>query len=380
MPTRRSRPFTVFNVVAARPNFPKVAPIDRAMRARPDRFRPVLVHTGQHYDFPMSDVFLRDLGMPAPDHHLGIGSGNHGEQTAEALKRFEALLLDKRPDLVLVVGDVNSTLACALAASKLCIPVAHVEAGLRSFDRSMPEEINRVVTDVLSDLLFVTEPAGLAHLKREGFAKKSVHLVGDVMIDALRLVLPVARASGVRAGMGLQHGEFALLTMHRPANVDDRARLARLLDGIEEVAGKIPVVFPVHPRTAKRLEEFGLADRLRGMRGLLAIEPLGYVDFLSLLDAARFAVTDSGGVPEECTFLGVPCLTLRGTTERPATVKHGINVLVDDSRKKLVAAASRVLKTSGKRKAPPRGWDGKAAGRIVDIVYRFLRARAESAA
>lgn len=365
-------PFTVFNVVAARPNFPKVAPIDRAMRARPKLFRPVLVHTGQHYDFPMSDAFLRDLKLPSPDHHLGIGSGHHGEQTAEALRRFEALLMKKRPDAVLVVGDVNSTLACALAAAKLCIPVAHVEAGLRSFDRTMPEEINRVVTDVLSDLLFVTEPAGVAHLRREGYAKPKIHLVGDVMVDALRLVLPAARAAGKPAALGFADRGYAILTMHRPANVDDRARLERILAGIEAVATKIPVVFPVHPRTAKRLEEFGLRDRLRAAKGLTMIEPQGYVDFLSLLDGARFAITDSGGIPEECTYLGIPCLTLRDTTERPATVKHGINHLVDDDAKKLLRTAAKILAGPAKRKSAPKGWDGKAADRIVGVLAKFL--------
>ncbi len=371
-----ARPFTVFNVVAARPNFPKVAPIDRAMRARPERFRPVLVHTGQHYDYPMSDAFLKDLGLPAPDHHLGIGSGTHGEQTAEALKRFELLLLAEKPDLVLVVGDVNSTLACALAAAKLSIPVAHVEAGLRSFDRAMPEEINRVVTDVLSDLLFVTEKIGVDHLKREGYDSKKVHLVGDVMIDALSIVLPTARKNGPPAAAGVAGTDYAILTMHRPANVDDPKRLTRLLDGIEKVAAKIPVVFPVHPRTAKRFEELKLLARVRQIQGLRRLDPLGYTDFLALLDGARFAITDSGGIPEECTYLGIPCLTLRNTTERPATVAHGINVLVDDSAKKLVANATRILKSKAARKKPPKGWDGRAAQRIVDVLWKFLAKRA----
>ncbi|HVO31763.1 MAG TPA: UDP-N-acetylglucosamine 2-epimerase (non-hydrolyzing) [bacterium] len=373
-------PFTVFNVVAARPNFPKVAPIERAMRARPDVFRPVLVHTGQHYDYPMSDAFLKDLGMPAPDHHLGVGSGNHGEQTAEALKRFEALLLAHKPDMVLVVGDVNSTLACALAASKLHIPVAHVEAGLRSFDRTMPEEINRVVTDVLSDLLFVTEPVGVKHLKREGFAKSSVFLPGDVMIDALNIVLPKAREEKKYASLGLARLGYAILTMHRPGNVDDRARLTRILAGLKDVCARIPVVFPVHPRTAKRLEEFGLWEEVRGISNLHLLEPQGYVDFLSLLDGARFAITDSGGVPEECTFLGIPCLTLRNTTERPATIAHGINHLVDDDRKKLVREATKILAAKPARKKPPRGWDGHAADRIVRVIERFLTARAKKTA
>ncbi len=388
--SRRSGPFTVFNVVAARPNFPKVAPIDRAMRARPGRFRPVLVHTGQHYDDAMSDAFLRDLGLPAPDHHLGVGSGSHAEQTAEAMRRFEALVLRERPDLVLVVGDVNSTLACAIAAAKCGVPVAHVEAGLRSFDRTMPEEINRVVTDVVADLLFVTERAGVRNLRREGIGEGSrsrsrkgvarggwrpeVHRVGDVMVDALVWARPRAAAMGVPGRLGLA-GDYALLTMHRPANVDDRGRFTRLLDGIERVAALVPVVFPVHPRTAKRIVEHGLENRFSSIRGLTRVEPLGYLEFLSLLDGCRFAITDSGGIPEECTFLGIPCLTLRETTERPDTVTHGINVLVGDSAVRLLREARRILRSSRARRRPPRGWDGRAAERTVEAIERFLRRR-----
>lgn len=368
-----SRRFTIFNVVAARPNFPKVAPIDRALRERSDRFRSVLVHTGQHYDFAMSDAFIQDLGMPTPEHHLGVGSGSHGEQTAEALRRFELLLLADRPDLVLVVGDVNSTLACALACSKIGVPVAHVEAGLRSFDRSMPEEVNRIVTDVLSDLLFVTEPVGVRYLRKEGVPASRIHLVGDVMIDTLRASLPKARALGVAKGLGVK-GPYAVLTMHRPANVDDPERLARLLDIVESTSKLVPIVFPVHPRTKKRLEETALGARLADDR-VHVVEPQGYLRFLSLLDGAQLAITDSGGVPEECTFLGIPCITLRETTERPLTIEHGINTLVGASEKKAVAAVKRALARKGKRKTPPRGWDGRTAERIVKVIERFLDAR-----
>ena len=379
--SRTSRRFTVFNVVAARPNFPKVAPIDRAMRARPDRFRSVLVHTGQHYDFAMSDAFIQDLGMPAPEHHLGVGSGSHAEQTAEALKRFEALLVADRPDLVLVVGDVNSTLACALACSKVGVPVAHVEAGLRSFDRAMPEEVNRIVTDVLSDLLFVTEPVGVRYLRAEGIARSKIHLVGDVMIDTLRTSLPRARELAIaKSELGLGDTPYAVLTMHRPANVDDPARLARLLDLVDAVSKLVTVVFPVHPRTKKRLDETGLAARLATNPLVRSVEPLGYLRFLSLLDGAALAITDSGGVPEECTFLGIPCLTLRETTERPLTVEHGINTLVGDSVKKAIPAAKKALARKGKRKAPPRGWDGKTAARIVKVIEKFLAVRARAGA
>ena len=375
----KSRPFTVFNVVAARPNFPKVAPIDRAMRARPDRFRSVLVHTGQHYDFAMSDAFIQDLGMPAPEHHLGVGSGSHAEQTAEALKRFELLLLADRPDLVVVVGDVNSTLACALACSKVGVPVAHVEAGLRSFDRAMPEEVNRIVTDVLSDLLFVTEPVGVRYLRAEGVSKSKIHLAGDVMIDTLRASLPRAREMAVaKKEFALGDAPYAVLTMHRPANVDDPKRLARLLDLVDAAAKLVTIVFPVHPRTKKRLEETGLAARLAANANVRLVEPLGYLRFLSLLDGAALAITDSGGVPEECTFLGIPCITLRETTERPLTVEHGINTLVGDSAKKAIPAVKKALARKGTRKAPPRGWDGKAALRILKVIERFLAARRRS--
>lgn len=373
------RRFTVFNVVAARPNFPKVAPIDRAMRES-DRFRSVLVHTGQHYDFAMSDAFIQDLGMPAPEHHLGIGSGSHGEQTAEALKRFELLLLADRPDMVLVVGDVNSTLACALACSKIGVPVAHVEAGLRSFDRAMPEEVNRIVTDVLSDLLFVTEPVGVRFLRKEGVAKSKIHLVGDVMIDTLRATLPKAREIAIAKELGVATAPYAVLTLHRPANVDDPARLAKLVGLVESAARLVPVVFPVHPRTRKRLEETGLAGRVAASSRVRMIEPLGYLRFLSLLDGAALAITDSGGVPEECTFLGIPCVTLRDTTERPLTIEHGINTLVGDSEKKAVAAVKKALARKGKRKAPPRGWDGRTANRILKVIDRFLSARERNTA
>jgi UDP-N-acetylglucosamine 2-epimerase (non-hydrolysing) len=373
--SRTSEPFTVFNVVAARPNFPKVAPIHKAMRARPKDFRPVLVHTGQHYDYPMSDAFLRDLGMPEPDHHLGVGSGNHGAQTADALRKFEELCAQRRPDLVLVVGDVNSTLACALAAQKLHIPVAHVEAGLRSFDRSMPEEVNRVLTDILSDLNFVTEPVGVTNLKKEGVGKDRIFLVGDVMIDALKTVLPTAKAVDKPGQLELPRMEYAVLTLHRPANVDDPQRLERLLDGVEQVAKRLPVLFPIHPRTAKRLGEFRMRARLDGIEGLRALEPLGYIDFLSLLEGSRFAMTDSGGLPEECTFLGIPCFSLRSTTERPQTVSHGTHVLVDDSATKLAAAMKKVMSRKPKRKSPPRGWDGKAAERIVKVIAKHLQDR-----
>ena len=376
----RREPFTVFNVVAARPNFPKVAPIHRAMLAKPQIFRPVLVHTGQHYDYPMSDAFLADLGMPQPDYHLGVGSGSHGEQTAEGLKRFEQLIHSGKPDLVLVVGDVNSTLAVALAAAKLHVPIAHVEAGLRSMDRRMPEEINRVVTDVLADLLFVTEPAGVAHLKREGVDKSKIHLVGDVMIDALRSVLPKAKAAKVPDRFALERLEYAVLTMHRPQNVDDPERLERLIDGIEQVCRHLPVVFPVHPRTAKRIGEARLKARLDSIENLRAVEPMGYVEFLSLLEGARLAITDSGGIPEECTYLGIPCLSLRETTERPATVAHGTHILVGDSASKLLGNVKRLVGRKTKRKAPPRGWDGKAADRIVKVLQSFLEQRRKKAA
>ncbi len=363
----------IINIVGARPNLPKIAPLMREMQRHPE-IDPILVHTGQHYDETLSDIFFHQMGIPAPHVNLEVGSGSHAAQTAEILKRVEPVLLERQPDLVLVVGDVNSTIAVSLAAVKLGIPVAHVEAGLRSFDRTMPEEINRILTDALAGYLFVTEEDAIEHLLKEGRPRECIHLVGNVMIDSLRHFLPIAQKSRVGEDLALKNGSdwrrFAVLTLHRPSNVDSTEKLAELIGAIDAVASQVPVVFPVHPRTQQRLTQAGIAHHPQ----LRLIPPIGYLDFLCLLSKATLVLTDSGGIQEETTALGVPCLTLRENTERPITISEGTNLLVGTDPGKIVAAAQGVL--SGKSKAgriPPL-WDGHAAERIVDILLRSLPA------
>jgi UDP-N-acetylglucosamine 2-epimerase (non-hydrolysing) len=359
-----SQPLKILSVVGARPNLPKISPLLREMR-RYSEIESVLVHTGQHYDEALSEVFFRQMGIPEPDFNLGVGSGSHAAQTAEVLKRIEPVLLDQRPDLVVVVGDVNSTLAVSLAAAKLGIRIAHVEAGLRSFDRSMPEEINRILTDTLADYLFVTEEAAVDHLLAEGRPRSSIHFVGNVMIDSLRYFLSAARKSPVGRDLGLLLGDrwqrFAVLTLHRPSNVDSSDKLVELLAAIETIATEIPVIFPVHPRTRQRLD---LAD----LKRVRLIDPLGYFDFLCLLSNATMVLTDSGGVQEETTALGVPCLTLRDNTERPVTISEGTNILVGTEPDEILAAARGILAGRTKRGCVPRLWDGRAAARIVEVL------------
>jgi UDP-N-acetylglucosamine 2-epimerase (non-hydrolysing) len=345
-------------------------------RAAP-RWRPLLVHTGQHYDAAMSDLFFRQLGIPEPDVHLEVGSAPHGAQTARVLERFEAWLeaAEPRPRLVVVVGDVNSTLAAALAAVKLGVPVAHVEAGLRSFDRTMPEEINRVLTDAVADLLLVSEPAGVDNLLREGRPSEAVRLVGNVMIDVLRQQLAGARALRQPERLGVEPGGFALWTLHRPSNVDGTASLQALAAALERAAARLPVVFPVHPRTRERLGAAGLWQRLAGQPAIHLTEPLGYREFLGLSSAARLVVTDSGGVQEETTALGVPCLTLRANTERPITVSEGTNTLVGADYRGLDPWIARVLAGDYKQGRCPALWDGRAGERVGAEIAAFLAAR-----
>jgi UDP-N-acetylglucosamine 2-epimerase (non-hydrolysing) len=366
-----SQSLKIINTVGARPNLPKIAPLIREMRRHPE-IEPMLVHTGQHYDDTLSEVFFRQMGIPAPDVNLEVGSGSHAFQTAEVLKRIEPVLIEHRPDLVLVVGDVNSTVAVSLAAVKLGIRVAHVEAGLRSFDRSMPEEINRILTDAIADYLFVTEEDAIEHLLKEGRPPSSIHFVGNVMIDSLRHFLPIAQKSGIGCKLGLMHGEtwqrFAVLTLHRPSNVDMVARLTKLLRAIDAIAAEVPVVFPVHPRTRERLTQLGIAHHEQ----LRVIEPLGYLDFLCLLSNAAFVLTDSGGIQEETTALGIPCLTLRENTERPVTISKGTNLLVGTDPGKIVTAAHDILAGNNKGGRIPPLWDGKTAERVVDILLRLV--------
>jgi UDP-N-acetylglucosamine 2-epimerase (non-hydrolysing) len=345
----------------------KVAPVLRAMSASAGPLRARLVHTGQHYDEGMSAVFFRDLGIGEPDVHLGVGSGTHGQQTARILAAYEEHLLaaSARPAAVVVVGDVNSTMACTLAAVKLGIPVAHVEAGLRSFDRSMPEEVNRVVTDALADLLLVSEPAGEENLRREGIPEGRIRYVGNVMIDTLVRELPAARALGVPARLGLPASGFVYVTLHRPSNVDDPARLARVVEMLRGLGSRLPVVFPAHPRTRERLRAAGLEASLSAAPGVRLLEPLGYRESLGLMAASRLVLTDSGGVQEETSHLGVPCLTLRPSTERPVTCFLGTNTVVGEEVERVEPLVDDVLSGRCRQPRPIPGWDGHAAERVV---------------
>ena len=350
-------------VAGARPNFMKVAPLMWEVGRRAG-VEAALVHTGQHYDRKMSELFFQELGLPEPDVNLGVGSGSHAVQTAEVMRRFEPVLLERRPDAVVVVGDVNSTIACTLTAAKLRVPVAHVEAGLRSFDRTMPEEVNRVLTDAISDWLFVSERSGVENLRREGVPDGRVHLVGNVMIDSLLACRDRAERSTILEDLRLPDRGYAVVTLHRPANVDDPATLGRLVGVLGRLAGELPVVFPVHPRTRA-----ALGGVLQGpASGIVAIDPLGYLDFLKLTAHARLVLTDSGGIQEETTVLNVPCLTLRENTERPATVDEGTNVLVGMDPTRILAAAWRAIAAPPRPARTPELWDGRAAGRVVDVL------------
>jgi UDP-N-acetylglucosamine 2-epimerase (non-hydrolysing) len=359
----------VINVVGARPNFMKVAPIVAAMKRRPTSFQPLVVHTGQHYDAAMSDSFFHDLELPQPDTHLGVGSSSHAAQTAAVMERFEPVVLREQPDWVLVVGDVNSTIACALVCVKLGVKVAHVEAGLRSRDRTMPEEINRLLTDQIADLLFTPSHDADENLIAEGIPKGRIRMVGNVMIDSLQKNLDVARLLPTQNMLGLSGIDYALLTLHRPSNVDTRASFERILDALEAIAAKLPIVFPVHPRTRKTIAALGLSERVSSIKDLKTIDPLGYLDFLNLSSRARLVLTDSGGIQEETTALGIPCLTLRENTERPITVEMGTNVVVGTDTTKIVSAATAALNGSAKKalQQPPL-WDGHTSERILDAL------------
>lgn len=365
---------TLACVVGARPNFVKMAPVLSGLREMAPGVRPLLVHTGQHYDEAMSDRFFEQLGLPAPDVHLEVGSGRHGEQTARILERYEAWLLeaDPRPDATLVVGDVNSTVACALASVKLGVPVIHVEAGLRSFDRTMPEEINRLLTDAISDLLLVSEPSGVENLKREGRPEGAIRLVGTVMIDALTLQLQAARELHQPARLDVEPGGYAVWTLHRPSNVDDPAALEQAVKAIRRTAERLPVVFPVHPRTGRALRAAGLEPALADDPRVVMTEPLGYLELLSLNAEARLIVTDSGGLQEESTALGIPCLTLRDTTERPITVEEGTSTLVGNNWTLFDRLVEDILAGRYKKGQCPRLWDGRAGRRVAMEVAEFL--------
>lgn len=361
------------SVVGARPNFMKVAPLHRAF-SKMDSVRHMIVHTGQHYDKNMSKVFFDDLELPKPEVYLGVGSGSHAEQTAKVMVEFEKVLKKEMPDLVIVVGDVNSTVACSLTASKLLVPVAHVEAGLRSFDRTMPEEINRIVTDVLSDYLFVTEESGVVNLKHEGISEEKVFLVGDVMIDSLMMYRQKANASAIRnrlsagSGRAIEPRAYTLVTLHRPSNVDEKENLEKILKIFQGIEKNGPIIFPIHPRTRKRIEEFGLSPQFAQVRGLMLTDPMGYLDFLNLMMNAGILLTDSGGIQEETTYLNVPCLTLRENTERPITLDSGTNVLTGLDIDRIVSLTADCYAGKWKESIVPKLWDGAAGERIANIL------------
>ena len=357
----------VLLVVGARPNFMKAAPIHRALSRR-EGVTPLLVHTGQHYDKNMSDVFFRDLDLPKPDRYLGVGPGSQGEQTGRVMIAFEPALGELEPDWVVVVGDVNSTLACALDSVKMGIPTVHVEAGLRSRDRTMPEEINRIATDAICDLLFAPSRDAEANLRAEGVSPAKIVFCGNVMIDALRQHEAAAAQSAILDELELPSGGYALVTAHRPANVDNPDTLGKLLDIIEDTAERLPVVFPMHPRTGNAIQGAGMAERIARWRGVRVIEPVSYLTMLRLEECARVALTDSAGVQEETTVFGVPCLTLRTTTERPITVEVGTNEVVALDRERIRRALDAILAGRWKSGAVPERWDGRAAERIADAL------------
>jgi UDP-N-acetylglucosamine 2-epimerase (non-hydrolysing) len=363
---------TVHLIAAARPNFMKVAPLYHALK-KTGWAEPVIVHTGQHYDVNMSDAFFADLMLPAPHHHLGVGSGSHAEQTGCVMIAYEKLLLQQRPDLTVVAGDVNSTVAAGLAAVKLGVRLAHLEAGLRSFDRSMPEEINRIVTDAIADLLWTPSMDASINLLKEGVPNERIDRVGNIMIDSLEMMRPRIEAQKTAAAYGLQKRKFGVVTLHRPSNVDSPDTLARLCGILGRLAARLPLVFPVHPRTRKNLDAAGLLDRLTAAPGMLLVEPLSYLQFISLIFDSQLAITDSGGIQEETTYLGIPCLTLRPNTERPITVTEGTNRLCTADQ--LEAAVEQVLIAGVRKPKKIEFWDGNTAHRILVSIEWFLGAR-----
>lgn len=356
----------IITIAGARPNFIKIAPLCRAFYKRKDRIKHLICHTGQHFDRNMSKIFFEQLEMPEPDFNLGVGGGTHADQTARIMIEFEKILGQHKPDLILVPGDVNSTLACSVVGSKLGIKIGHVEAGLRSFDRGMPEEINRIVTDVLSDYLFISEESGLTNLRQEGLAEDKLHFVGNIMIDSLVHFLPSIEQSDILNKLNLEAGEYTLLTFHRPSNVDRRTSLNQLVDMLNRLTGKTKLVFPVHPRTRKNLQEFDLIGKLSDQ--ILTLDPIGYIDFLALTKSANLLITDSGGIQEETTYLGVQCITVRNNTERPVTVTTGTNQLIGTELDAVEKAAIEVLNGHIKTGAIPEKWDGLTAERIADII------------
>jgi len=383
---RPNNPKKIMHVVGTRPNFMKVAPLIREISRYPQKFDQLFVHTGQHYGYEMSKSFFNDLRLPRPDIYLGIGSGTHAEQTGKIMIEFEKICFKEKPDLIIVVGDVNSTIACALVATKLCIPVAHVEAGLRSFDRTMPEEVNRILTDQISDYLFTTCEDANQNLIKEGISEQNIFFVGNVMIDTLLDNIEIAKSSIILEKLELRKNnsikKYAVVTLHRPSNVDNREILNGILNVLNELAKEISIIFPAHPRTIKQMQSFKLVklanykenvfsnDLNKKTQNMLTISPLSYLDFLCLMSSATIVLTDSGGIQEETTILGIPCLTLRNNTERPITVKEGTNILVGNNSDKIMSIALSVLKNENSKKKIPKYWDGKSAERIVKILIK----------
>ncbi len=362
----------IISVAGARPNFMKVAPIDRALKIYSDKVENILVHTGQHYDYNMSEAFIRDLKLPQPTEFLGVGSASHSVQTAKIMIEFEKVCKKYAPDLVIVVGDVNSTIACALTAVKMGIKSAHVEAGLRSFDRSMPEEINRIATDAICDYCFVTENSAITNLKNSGFNPEHIYFVGNTMIDSLVYAIELARNSNKINELGLTPHSYVLVTLHRPSNVDLKGKLEEYYNIFSYLGEFRKIVFPVHPRTRKNLEKFDLFNKYSDLEDLILIEPQGYIDFLSLMMNSDFVITDSGGIQEETTYLGIPCLTVRTTTERPVTIEVGTNNLVKPEYTEILKAIDNLISQKTKSGQIPPLWDGKAGERIAEIIVNKI--------
>jgi len=365
-----SQSLAVDLIAAARPNFMKIAPLYHEL-AKQAWCTPRIVHTGQHYDSNMSDAFFSDLKLPAPQVHLGVGSGSHAEQTGRVMIAYEKICVDSRPDWIVVVGDVNSTMACSIVGAKLCIPVAHLEAGLRSGDRSMPEEINRLVTDSIAGLLWTPSPDGDENLLREGVAPEKIDRVGNIMIDSFELLAPRIREAGTPGRLGLEKLGYGVVTLHRPSNVDVVEKLAVIVEQLEAVSARLPLVFPVHPRTRQRLATFGLLGRVERCPGIRLVEPLSYIEFMSLILDCRLALTDSGGIQEETSYLGIPCLTLRENTERPITLSEGTNQLIGATDVRI--AVERVLGALPRIECNIDLWDGHTAARVAESLLRHAQ-------